>query len=150
MPAYFWIKTFHLVFVIAWMATVFYLPRILVNIAEVGDAPVVRERLVLMGRRLYRFGHIMFAIALVLGLVLWLGYRMFADFPTMVAPGTGWMHAKLTLVALMFAYFIVCGRWLKGVDKGCALPSSKAMRWINELPVFALIAVVYLVLAKPF
>jgi protoporphyrinogen IX oxidase len=150
MQAYFWIKTFHLVFVIAWMATVFYLPRILVNIAEVGDVPVVRERLVLMGRRLYRFGHIMFAIALVLGLVLWLGYRMFADFPTMVAPGTGWMHAKLTLVALMFAYFIVCGRWLKGVDKGLALPSSKAMRWINELPVFALIAVVYLVLAKPF
>jgi protoporphyrinogen IX oxidase len=150
MQAYFWIKTFHLVFVIAWMATVFYLPRILVNIAEVGDVPVVRERLVLMGRRLYRFGHIMFAIALVLGLVLWLGYRMSADFPTMVAPGTGWMHAKLTLVALMFAYFIVCGRWLKGVDKGRALPSSKAMRWINELPVFALIAVVYLVLAKPF
>ncbi len=150
MQAYFWIKTFHLVFVIAWMATVFYLPRILVNIAEVGDAPAVRERLVLMGRRLYRFGHIMFAIALVLGFVLWLGYRMFADFPTMVAPGTGWMHAKLTLVALMFAYFIVCGRWLKGVDKGRALPSSKAMRWINELPVFALIAVVYLVLAKPF
>lgn len=150
MQAYFWVKTFHLVFVIAWMATVFYLPRILVNIAEVGEVPAVRERLVLMGRRLYRFGHVMFAIALVLGLVLWLGYRMFADFPTMVAPGTGWMHAKLTLVALMFAYFIVCGRWLKGVDKGRALPSSKAMRWINELPVFALIAVVYLVLAKPF
>ena len=54
MQAYFWTKTFHLVFVIAWMATVFYLPRILVNIAEVGDVPAVRERLVLMGRRLYR------------------------------------------------------------------------------------------------
>jgi protoporphyrinogen IX oxidase len=150
MQTYFWIKTFHLVFVIAWMATVFYLPRILVNIAEVGDVPAVRERLVLMGRRLYRFGHIMLAIALVLGFVLWLGYRMFADFPTMVAPGSGWMHAKLALVALMFAYFIVCGRWLKGVDKGRTLPSSKAMRWINEVPVFALIAIVYLVLAKPF
>lgn len=150
MQAYLWIKTFHLVFVIAWMATVFYLPRILVNIAEVGDVPAVRERLVLMGRRLYRFGHIMLGIALLLGLVLWLGYRMFADFPTMVAPGSGWMHAKLTLVALMLAYFVVCGRWLKGVDKGRALPSAKAMRWINEVPVFALIAVVYLVLAKPF
>lgn len=150
MQAYFWIKTFHLVFVIAWMATVFYLPRILVNIAEVGDVPAVRERLVLMGRRLYRFGHVMFAISLVLGMVLWLGYRMFTDFPTMVAPGSGWLHAKLTLVALLFAYYIVCGRWLKGVDKGRALPSSKAMRWINEIPVFALIAIVYLVLAKPF
>jgi protoporphyrinogen IX oxidase len=71
MQAYLWTKTAHLVFVIAWMATVFYLPRILVNIAEVGDAPAVRERLVLMGRRLYRFGHSMFGIALILGFVLW-------------------------------------------------------------------------------
>jgi protoporphyrinogen IX oxidase len=140
MTAYLWTKTAHLVFVIAWMASVFYLPRILVNIAEVGDAPAVRERLVLMGRRLYRFGHIMFGIALVFGLALWLHFDI----------GGGWMHAKLTLVALLLAYFIVCGRWLKGVDKGRALPSAKAMRWINELPVFVLVAIVYLVLAKPF
>ena len=140
MQAYFWTKTAHLVFVIAWMATVFYLPRILVNMAEAGDVPAVRERLVLMGRRLYRFGHVMFALSLVFGLPLWMHFRI----------SGGWLHAKLLLVALMLAYFIVCGRWLKGVDKGRALPSSRALRWINELPVFALIAVVYLVLAKPF
>ena len=140
MQAYFWTKTAHLVFVIAWMATVFYLPRILVNIAEAGDVPAVRERLVLMGRRLYRFGHVMFALSLVFGLALWMHFRI----------SGGWLHTKLLLVALMLAYFIVCGRWLKGVDKGRALPSSRALRWINELPVFALIAVVYLVLAKPF
>ena len=52
--AYIWIKTFHIVFVIAWMAAVFYLPRILLNIVEAGDAPAVRERLLLMGRRLQR------------------------------------------------------------------------------------------------
>ena len=54
--SYLWTKTFHLLFVIAWMASVFYLPRILVNMAEAGDAPAVRERLQLMGLRLYRFG----------------------------------------------------------------------------------------------
>jgi protoporphyrinogen IX oxidase len=140
MQAYFWTKTAHLVFVIAWMATVFYLPRILVNIAEVGDVPAVRERLVLMGRRLYRFGHVMFGLSLVFGLALWMHFRI----------SGGWLHAKLLLVALMLAYYIVCGRWLKGVDQGRTLPSSKALRWINELPVFVLIAVVYLVLAKPF
>ncbi len=140
MQAYFWTKTFHLVFVIAWMATVFYLPRILVNIAEVGDVPAVRERLVLMGRRLYRFGHIMFGIAVVLGFVLWIHFKI----------SGAWLHPKLLLVALLFAYSIVCGRWLKGVDKGRALPSAKAMRWINEIPVFALIVIVYLVIAKPF
>lgn len=140
MQAYFWTKTAHLVFVIAWMATVFYLPRILVNIAEAGDVPAVRERLVLMGRRLYRFGHVMFGLSLVFGLALWMHFKV----------SGGWLHAKLLLVALMLAYFILCGRWLKGADKGRALPSAKALRWINELPVFALIAVVYLVLAKPF
>ena len=69
--AYLWTKTFHLVFVIAWMAAVFYLPRILVNVAEAGGEVTVRARLVLMGRRLYRFGHYMFGVSAVLGGVLW-------------------------------------------------------------------------------
>ena len=138
--SYLWIKTFHLVFVMAWMAAVFYLPRILVNIAEAGDARAVRERLVLMGRRLYRFGHVMFGIALLLGLVLWLYYGV----------SGGWLHVKLVLVIVMFAFYIVTGRWLKGVDKGRALPSGRALRWFNELPLFLLIAIVWLVLAKPF
>jgi protoporphyrinogen IX oxidase len=149
MQAYFWTKTFHLVFVVAWMAAVFYLPRILVNIAEAGDVPAVRERLLLMGRRLYRFGHVMLGFALIFGLVLWLAPRIWPAVFLEIFIG-GWLHAKLTLVALMLAYYIVCGRWLKGVDRGRALPSAKAMRWINELPVFALIAIVYLVIAKPF
>lgn len=150
MQAYFWTKTAHLVFVMAWMASVFYLPRILVNLAEAGDEPAVRARLLLMGRRLYRFGHTMFGLAFVLGLVLWLGYRVLADFPTMVAPGSGWLHAKLGLVAMLLAYYIISGRWLKGVEAGRGLPGSRTLRWFNELPVLLLVAVVYLVLAKPF
>ena len=149
MQAYFWTKTFHLVFVIAWMATVFYLPRILVNIAEAGDVPAVRERLVLMGRRLYRFGHTMFGLAVIFGLVLWFGPRFWPAALPQIFIG-GWLHAKLTLVTLLLAYFIVSGRWLKGVDKGRALPSAKTLRLINELPVLLLVAIVYLVLAKPF
>lgn len=140
MQAYLWTKTAHLVFVIAWMAGVFYLPRILVNIVEAGDAPTVRARLVLMGRRLYRFGHVMFGLAVALGLVLWLHFGM----------SGGWLHAKLLLVALLLAHFIVAGRWLKGADAGRALPSSRTLRWFNELPVVLLVAIVYLVLAKPF
>ena len=148
--AYFWTKTAHLVFVMAWMGGVFYLPRILVNIAEAGDEPAVRARLVLMGRRLYRFGHMMFGIAFAFGLVLWLGYKVIPDFPTMVGPGAGWLHAKLALVVLMLIHFTLAGRWLKGVDAGRTLPSSTALRWFNELPVLLLVAIVFLVLAKPF
>jgi putative membrane protein len=140
MHAYELTKTVHVVFVIAWMSTVFYLPRILVNLAEVGDVPVVRERLLLMGRRLYRFGHVMFGFAFAAGLLLWLVFHV----------DGGWLHAKLALVALLLAYYIVAGRWLKGVYKGRALPSAKTLRWFNELPVLLLLAIVYLVLAKPF
>ena len=138
--AYFWTKTAHLVFVMAWMGGVFYLPRILVNIAEAGDVPAVRERLVLMGRRLYRFGHVMFGFAFALGLVLWFGFHM----------SGGWLHAKLVLVALMLVHYTIAGRWLKGVERGRPLPSSRALRWFNELPVFLLVGIVFLVLAKPF
>ncbi|MCI0569625.1 MAG: CopD family protein [Myxococcaceae bacterium] len=70
--AYVCTKTFHLLFAIAWMAAVFYQPRILVNLAEASGQQAVQEQLVLMGRRLYRFGHTMFGIAVVLGMVLWL------------------------------------------------------------------------------
>ena len=52
MTAYLWTKTAHLLFVMAWVAAVFYLPRILVNLAESGDEPAVRARLLLLGRRL--------------------------------------------------------------------------------------------------
>ena len=137
---YFWTKTAHLVFVMAWMGGVFYLPRILVNLAEAGDVAPVRERLVLMGRRLYRFGHVMFGLAFALGLVLWFGFHV----------SGGWLHAKLALVALMLAHYTVAGRWLKGAANGRALPSSRALRWFNELPVLLLVGIVFLVLAKPF
>ena len=137
---YIWVKTFHLVFVIAWMAAVFYLPRILVNLAETRDQPEVQARLLQMGKKLYRFGHSMFGVAVVLGLVLWLYFDI----------SGGWLHAKLLLVALLLAYFIVTGRWLKGVEKGRALSSSFKLRLFNEAPLLLLIGVVYLVLAKPF
>lgn len=140
MNAYVWTKTFHLVFVIAWMAAVFYLPRILVNLAEAGGAGPVRERLVLMGRRLYRFGHVMLGLAVLLGLALWMHFGI----------GGGWLHAKLGLAVALIVYFVVTGRWLKGVDAGRALPSARTLRWFNEVPVFVLVAIVWLVLAKPF
>lgn len=137
---YLWSKLFHVLFVIAWMATVFYLPRFLVNLAEVGDQPAVRDRLVLMGKRLYRFGHVMFGIALVLGLTMWLHFGV----------DGGWLHAKLTVVALMLAHFIVTGRWIKRAAAGGPLPSPTTLRWYNEIPLLLTIAILWLVYFKPF
>lgn len=137
--AYPWIKTLHLLMVLGWMASVFYLPRILVNVAEVEGQDAVRARLVLMGRRLYRFGHIMFGLALVLGMVLWLYFER----------SGAWLHVKLTLVALLLAHFVAAGRLLRRSAAGGPLPSARRLRWFNELPVLLTLAVLYLVLAKP-
>ena len=138
--AYLLSKAFHVLFVIAWMACVFYLPRILVNLAEAGDDAPLRERLLLMGRRLYRFGHVMFGLALLLGLSIWLHFGV----------GGGWLHAKLALVAGLLAYFTVTGRWLKRVAAGGTLPSPTTLRWFNELPLLLAIPVLVLVYLKPF
>ncbi len=138
--AYFWIKSFHLLFVIAWMACVFYLPRILINMVEAAGEPAVRARLVLMGQRLYRFGHIMFGLALLFGFTLAIGYRLWG----------GWLHAKLALIAVLLGFFIVSGRMLKRAAAGGSLPSTRSLRWFNELPVVVTLGVIYLALAKPF
>lgn len=134
---YLWIKSLHLLFVMAWVACVFYLPRILINIAEVGDVPFINSRLQLMGKRLYRFGHIMFGLAFIFGLWLWLGFDISGR----------WLYAKLTLVALLLAYFVVTGRLLKAGHG--VLPPPRTLRLLNELPILFVLAVIYLVLAKP-
>ncbi|HEU0153407.1 MAG TPA: CopD family protein [Arenimonas sp.] len=137
---YLWTKLLHVLFVISWMATVFYLPRILVNLAEAGTEPAVRARLALMGRRLYRFGHVMFGLALLFGLTLWMHFGV----------AGGWLHAKLTLVLLMLGHFIFTGRWIKKAEAGGPLPSPTALRWFNEVPLVLLVPILWLVYFKPF
>ena len=147
---YLLIKTLHLLFVMAWMATVFYLPRILVNLAESAGEPAVQARLQLMGRRLYLFGHNMFGLAFIFGVLLWQGWRVFPDALQDHVGPRHWIDAKLGLVALLLIYFIWCGRLLKRNIKTGALPSSRALRWFNELPVLLLLGVIYLVVVQPF
>ena len=70
---YLWIKAFHIVLVASWFAGLFYLPRLLVNLAQVDDGSAAeRTRLLQMGHRLYRFAGLLMVPALVLGVVLWL------------------------------------------------------------------------------
>ena len=151
--AYLLTKSIHLLFVMAWVASVFYLPRTLVNLAEAteaGEPEAVRTRLLLMGTRLYRFGHTMFGFAFLAGLFLWQGYRVFPQYFPNVAAGMGWLHAKLGLVAVLLAYFIYCGRCVKAASRGAAIGSARRWRLWNELPILLLFGIIFLVLAKPF
>jgi protoporphyrinogen IX oxidase len=146
---YLWIKSLHVLFVMAWVAAVFYLPRILVNIAEAGAEPAVKARLELMGLRLYRFGHMMFGMAFLFGLTLWLGWHIFPN----ALPHwgeMGWLHAKLGLVVVLLVYYVWTGRLVKRSANGGVLPPSRTLRLMNELPVFLLLGVIFLAIAKPF
>ncbi len=134
-----WVKSFHLLFVISWFAGLFYLPRILVNLA-MEDNDVSRARLLLMARKLYRFMTLLALPALAFGLWLWLGYGI----------GGGWMHAKLVLVILLVGYHHACGSLLKKFEQGRNTRSHVWFRWFNEIPVLILLATVILVVVKPF
>lgn len=136
-----WIKTFHIVFVTSWFAGLFYLPRILVNLAMVpADSSAERDRLILMARKLYRFMGPLMVLALALGLWLWWGYGI----------GGGWMHAKLALVVVLIGYHHWCGALIKRFERQDNSRSHVWFRWFNEIPVLVLIAVVLLVVLKPF
>jgi len=135
---YLWIKAFHIVFIASWFAGLFYLPRIFVNLAEENNA-AARERLLGMGRRLYRFTTILAVPALLLG--LWL---------MMLGMKGGWLHAKLALVVLVIGYHHACGSLLKKFERGANTRSGKWFRVFNEVPVLLLVAIVILVVVKPF
>ncbi|WP_296950987.1 CopD family protein [uncultured Massilia sp.] len=135
---YLWIKAFHIVFVASWFAGLFYLPRIFVNLAE-ETHPAARERLLGMGRRLYRFTTMLAVPALLLG--LWL---------MLLGMKGGWLHAKLALVVLVIGYHHACGSLLKKFERGANTRSSRWFRVFNEAPVLLLIAIVILVVVKPF
>ena len=134
-----WIKSFHLFFVIAWFAGLFYLPRLFVNHAMATDT-AESERLKLMERKLYRFMTPFSALAVVFGFWLWLGYGF----------GGGWLHTKLLLVLALVVYHIYCGRLLRDFQHDRNTHSHTWYRWFNELPVVLLLGIVILAIVKPF
>ena len=136
-----WIKALHIVFVSSWFAGLFYLPRIFVNLAMETN-PAVNERLLLMARKLYRFMTLLMIPALVLGLWLWLMYG--------IGQQSIWLYLKLVLVVLLIGYHHICKRLLKQFESGENTHSHIWYRWFNEAPVLGMIAVVILVVVKPF
>ncbi|MFT4100316.1 MAG: CopD family protein [Burkholderiaceae bacterium] len=139
-----WVKALHVFFVVAWFAGLFYLPRIFVNLAMLTPAspPAERERLLLMAGKLYRFSGPLMIGTFVFGLWLWLGYG--------IGRGGGWMHAKLALALLLAAYHGCCGRLLRQLRAGASTRSHVWFRVFNEAPALLLLAIVVLVVVKPF
>lgn len=135
-----WFKAFHIVFVVSWFAGLFYLPRLFVYHAGAEDA-ASRERFKVMERKLYR--GIMtpsMVLAVALGVWLWIAYGF-----------TGaWLHAKVALVVLLVAYHFWIGKLRLDFERDANRRSHVFYRWINELPLVLLVAIVVLVVVKPF
>ena len=135
-----WLKAFHIVFVVTWFAGIFYLPRLFIYHAAASDALSI-ERFQSMEKRLFGIMTIGATLALLFGVSL-----------VIVTPGflqAGWLHAKLALVLLLIAYHAWCYRLMRDLRAG-RKRSSTWYRVFNEMPALLLIAIVILVVVKPF
>ncbi|MCO7546821.1 protoporphyrinogen oxidase HemJ [Stutzerimonas nitrititolerans] len=140
---YLWLKALHIVAIVCWFAGLFYLPRLFVYHAMSEDQ-VSRERFQVMERKLYRGIMMPSMIATLL-----FGIGMIAMNPGLFATG-GWLHAKLTLVVVLIGYHHLCGAQLKRFARNENNRSHVFYRWFNEFPVLLLLAIVILVVVKPF
>ena len=136
-----WIKAFHVIFMVTWFAGLFYLPRLFIYHLE-AKSPEEHARFCTMERKLYAM--------MTIGMVLtWaFGIWMITLVPEYMK--MGWLHAKLAIVIALSGY----QGWLKvnlrKFAAGTNTHSGKFWRWVNEVPAIVLIAVVILVIVKPF
>lgn len=138
-----WILACHIISVICWFAGLFYLPRLFVYHADAND-PISHERFCLMEHRLY-YGIMLPAALLSIIFGVWLLSFNFAGYMQM-----GWLHAKLFSVLLLIIFQIYCGHCLKQFKNNNNKHNAKFYRILNEVPTVLLIAIVILVVVKPF
>lgn len=136
-----WVKALHIVFMVTWFAGLFYLPRLFVYHATAQDRPSI-ERFKIMERKLY-WGIMTPGAVLTIAFGLWLWLVWFRG-------ASGWLHAKIGLVALLVAYHLWCGALLRDFAAERNRRSHVWLRWFNEIPVVILLATVLLVVLKPF
>ncbi len=136
-----WLKAFHIIFVVSWFAGLLYLPRLFVHHAE-STEPAVHARLKIMERRLLVMSHIGAIGALLFGLMTLMAVPVYLT--------QGWMHAKLALVALVVVYHMMLTAMTRRFAADANTRSSRWLRIFNELPALALVAIVILVVVKPF
>jgi protoporphyrinogen IX oxidase len=140
--SYFWIKALHVIAVISWMAGMLYLPRLFVYHAGVARGSPQSEMFKLMERRLLRaiINPAMIATWLA---GLWLAWKGFGF-------TGGWLHAKIGLVLLMSAVHGYLSGAMRKFAEDRNEKSARHWRLVNEIPTLLMIAIVVLVVVKPF
>jgi putative membrane protein len=135
-----WIKALHVLAVIAWLAGIFYLPRIFVHYAEGQSRGEDVRRLVIMARRLFGFMTVMALLAVAFGLTLWLGFH----------DSGRWLMLKLLFVLGLIGYHLACRVLLGRLTRGSPMPGPLALRLFNEGALLLVVPIVLLAVVKPF
>ena len=135
-----WVKTMHILFVIAWVAGLFYLPRILVHFVEAEAAGEDSRRLIIMAEKLFRFSIVMAMIAIATGLGLWLHYGIAGD----------WLNAKLPFVALLIGYQLQTYSYITDMKLSQLEGTSLFFRIFNEGALLLVLPILILAVIKPF
>ncbi|NOY63359.1 MAG: CopD family protein [Gammaproteobacteria bacterium] len=138
-----WVKAFHIIFMVTWFAGLFYLPRLFVYHAVCDDAPG-NARFKVMERKLF----IIMTIGAI-GTTL-LGLWMLFDYAWLMASGSGWLHVKMMLVIALIIYHVYCWTLVKVFRDDQNRRDHIFYRWFNEFPALVLMAVVVLVVVRPF
>lgn len=138
-----WLKALHLIFMVTWFAGLFYLPRLFVYHAMSEDQ-LGRERFKVMERKLY-FGIMTPGMVLTFVFGVW----MLVDYAWALYAASAWLHIKLLLLGLMLVYHGYCGKWLLDFKHERNRRSHVFFRWVNEIPVLFLIAIILLAVIKP-
>ncbi len=139
-----WIKAFHILAVISWMAAMLYLPRLFVNHAGLEVGSQASELLKGMEVRLYRLimNPAMLA-ALAAGVVL-------AVLGGQAVWGSLWFWGKVLFLGVLLGFHGYCTRWLKAFSRDENQHSARFYRFMNEVPTLAMIVIVVLVVVRPF
>jgi protoporphyrinogen IX oxidase len=140
---YLWVKALHVVFMVAWFAGLFYLPRLFVYHTKHRDKPELAAAFQEMERKLMRM---IMDPAMTLTAI-------FGIWMLVMSPGflkQGWLHAKLTGVVILIGYHVFLGISRRRLARGEFFLQEKTWRIVNEIPTLLLLAVVVLVMVKPF
>jgi len=138
------IKSLHIIFVISWMAGMFYLPRLFVYHADAEIGSELSETFKIMERRLLK---IIINPALVLTLLT--GVALLSV-PGILTHPLGWIHLKLFLVFILLGYHGFLSKTVRVFKDDLNTKGNRFYRFLNEVPPLIMIAIVFLVVIKPF
>jgi len=139
-----YIKAFHIIAVIAWMAGLLYLPRLFVYHAMSKTGSEQSETFKVMERRLLRY------ITTPAMLAAWIFGLILAFSPLIDWSKDGWFHAKLLLVVVLSGFNGLLAKWTKDFAADRNTRSPRFYRIVNEVPTVLMILIVILVVVRPF